>query len=88
MSIALIIGGAVYWVVKKKLQDEFCLKKECMEMREQQRIDCQFKHTQLTKQFGEYRQDIGSEIREIKEMVKEIRGWVFEWMQHTKNKGG
>ena len=79
-SLMVLIGGTIYWVLKKKFEDDFCKRVECIRMRESQQEDCRYKHQALTKQFGDYRHDIANELKEIKDMIKEIRGLVFDYI--------
>ena len=60
--------GVLYWIIRAKLKEDFCTK-----------MDCYKKHESLDSVFMSYRKDISDELKEIKDMVKEIRGWVFEW---------
>ena len=63
------IASIIYWVIKAKLKDDFCDKAECVK-----------KHAKLDTDLHIYRSGITEDIKEIKDMVKEIRGWVFDFM--------
>lgn len=70
LTCLVLIGGIVYWTIKSKLKEDFCEKKECLR-----------KHEKLDTDLMVYRNGITDDIKEIKEMVKEIRGWVFDFLK-------
>ena len=70
LSALSTIAGLIFWAIRSKLKDEFCEKN-----------DCNIKHNKLDKDLSIYRSGITDDIREIKDMVKEITGWVFDFIK-------
>jgi uncharacterized membrane-anchored protein YhcB (DUF1043 family) len=68
-STMTVIGGVIMWAVLARIKEKFCSKQEC-----------EAKHRRLDNDLLLYRSSISNDISEMKAMLKEIRGWVFEYI--------
>jgi len=69
LSGIVVIGSTVYWVLKSRLTEDFCTKKECAA-----------KHESFERSFMSYKSGVSDDLKEIKDMVKEIRNWVVDFL--------
>jgi ABC-type nickel/cobalt efflux system permease component RcnA len=79
-----LVTGVIFWVISSKLKEEFVTKKDCDKKHSHIDSNCEHKHSRLDADFNIYRSNISNDINEIKEMVREIRGWVFNAINKTK----
>ena len=63
------IGALVYWAIKNKLKDDFCMKSDCHE-----------KHLKLDALILSNNTKHDNDIQEIKEIVTRIEARLFDFM--------
>jgi hypothetical protein len=79
-SILVLMFSALYFAVRAKLRDEFCMKKDCKEKHDSLDKTCEKKHGDLSNSMLVYRESISDDIKEIKEIVVRIEGRFYDWL--------
>ena len=69
------IAGIIYWILKTKLKEDF-MKEYALKR------DCSIRHKYVEDTFVNYRKDIASELKEIKELIFEVRKLVFDFISN------
>lgn len=71
----ICIGGLVYWVIKARLKDDFCSKKEC-----------DARHKGLDGDLEEFKENTTNTLKEIKDSVLRVEGRLFDILTSAKRR--
>lgn len=64
------IGGVVYWVLRKNLEEIFVRKS-----------DCQAEHARISETHSRYREDLKEDLEEIKKTLRDLYDKFFDYMR-------
>lgn len=70
-------GSIVYWLIKSKISEEFLSKDSYNKNCDYHIKSCDSKHLQIENHISTVKSEVSEDIKEIKQMVREITAWLM-----------